>query len=178
MENKGEVLPVPVNTSSGGKGNKGVKKEEQYKIMFSELEKFLASHVRSERHRKVLDCLLEVRNKPLTEKPIKDNNSEKVELDVAIEELEKYSSMTAREKSDFEMMADNEDSNDIVMISSGEVDSGISPAHKKSKGISLMDIWTAKTLKENSRNTVFAGRRKVGEKAKLYLNFERKEKDD
>ena len=32
--------------------------------MYAELEKFLAAHEHSERHAKVLDCLLECRNKP------------------------------------------------------------------------------------------------------------------
>jgi hypothetical protein len=32
-------------------------------MMFAELERFLTAHCRTDRHRKVLDCLLEVRNR-------------------------------------------------------------------------------------------------------------------
>ena len=58
MENKGEALPSPL-TISGSK--KSVRKEEQYRHMFSELEKYVIAHsVNSPRHHQVLECLMQV----------------------------------------------------------------------------------------------------------------------
>lgn len=56
--------------------------------MFSELERFLEAHCRTDRHRKVLDCLLEVRNRAPLSKP---KDPEKVDLDVAMREIDRYS---------------------------------------------------------------------------------------
>ena len=42
MENKGESLPSPI--SSGSSGKKSTRKEEQYRQMFSELEKYVVAH--------------------------------------------------------------------------------------------------------------------------------------
>ena len=50
-ETKGDMLPVP-SLSIGGK-TKTMKKDEQYRVMYAELEKFLAAHEHSERHAKV-----------------------------------------------------------------------------------------------------------------------------
>ena len=49
---KGDVLPVPTQSGVGGK-TKSMKKEEQYRVMYAELERFLAAHEHSERHAKV-----------------------------------------------------------------------------------------------------------------------------
>ena len=67
QEHRGEVLPVPISNISGGKG-KTMKKDDQYKLMFGELEKFIAVHCRTEKHHKVLDCLLESRNRPTSDR--------------------------------------------------------------------------------------------------------------
>ena len=48
------------------------------------------------------------------------------------------------------------------------------PAAKRMKSESLLDIWSRKVEKENSR-TPFAGQQTFGEIAKLYLNIEKKE---
>ena len=103
MENKSEVLPVPAQTSGTGK-SKMLKKEEQYKVMFAELEQFLACHTRTERHVKVLDGLLEVRNKPLSERPAPPRASN--EMEVGLKEVDRDSAMTEREKSDFNLSHD------------------------------------------------------------------------
>ena len=58
METKGEALPMAAqqpNTPGGGSKSKPLKKDDQYRIMFSELEKFLTKHTRSERHIKVAE---------------------------------------------------------------------------------------------------------------------------
>ena len=89
--------------------------------MFTELEEYIGAHCRTENHRKVLDFLLEVIGK--TDRPSiatsrngaastnKDSitsvgDRDKVELDVALQQIEKYSAMTEREKSDFNLSND------------------------------------------------------------------------
>lgn len=192
MENKGDVLPVPVVSNSQGK-SKTLKKEEQYRVMFNELEKFLGLHTRTEKHHQVLDCLLECRNKP-KDRALRTGASGgggaaaaavaegSVEVDVALRELDKYSAMTEREKNDFNL------SNDGCLRSTTESPMSpttVGPPAKKAKsmfglggaqGKSLLDIWTAKIEKENARKHVpFAGQKSLGEKAKLYMSLEKKE---
>ncbi len=192
MESKGDVLPGPVQTTAGGK-TKSTKKDEQYRIMFQELERFLASHARTERHAKVLDCLLEVRNKPLTERPLtvvrqqphtgssNASGGNKIDVEVALREMDRYNAMTERERSDFDLSVDG------VLRSTTE--SPMSPtavctsaptlqpraaSKKNSSRQSLLDIWTGKVEKEHSKKHVpFHGLRNLGEKAKLYLSLEK-----
>eukprot|EP00096_Caligus_rogercresseyi_P005552 TRINITY_DN2132_c0_g1_i1.p1 TRINITY_DN2132_c0_g1~~TRINITY_DN2132_c0_g1_i1.p1 ORF type:complete len:681 (-),score=242.07 TRINITY_DN2132_c0_g1_i1:59-2101(-) len=169
MENKGEILPVPLAKSKSGK------KEDQYKIMFNELEKFLLKHSgRSERHRKVLECLLEVRNKPLDTAAAK---SEKVELDVALREIEKYNSMTEREKNEFDSKMSPlspPPPPPSSSTSSAGKKSGLVGGKMKGGNRSLLDICSNRIQKENSKYHVpFAGHRGLGERAKLYLTLGR-----
>ena len=89
--------------------------------MFNELENYIAAHCRSEDHKKVLDFFLEVIGKTdrLSTPNSRNGNSssssdvnmpvgdkDKVELDVALQQLDKYSAMTEREKSDFNLSKD------------------------------------------------------------------------
>ena len=87
--------------------------------MFGELERYIAAHCRTEDHKKVLDFLLEVIGKSDRISPSNSRSTilsndasmsvedkHKVELDVALQQLDKYSSMTEREKSDFNLSKD------------------------------------------------------------------------
>ena len=150
MENKGDPLPVPVtqtqNLGATSTKNKTPKKEEQYKMMFAELERFLTAHCRTERHTKVLDCLMEVRNKPVA--PRKD--SDKVDLDVALREIEKYSMSDKGRTSDFDL------SQDGVLRSTCETPLSPPPPLKKPRmsGQNLLDIVMGKIEKENAKYEV------------------------
>ena len=161
MEHRGDVLPVPISVN-GGKG-KTMKKDDQYKLMFGELEKFIAVHCRTDKHHKVLDCLLESRNKSATSGPstATPRRDDKVELDVAIREFDKYSAMSEREKSDF-----NSDTQPLKPSRPYSTDLQGPPVKKsKSSGQSLLDMWT-----KNSRNMMsvpFVGMKSVGDKARL-----------
>ena len=53
MHPQGDVLPVPTQAAGAGGKTKAMKKEEQYRVMYAELERFLAAHEHSERHAKV-----------------------------------------------------------------------------------------------------------------------------
>lgn len=59
MENKNSPLPVP----SAMPKNKGMKKEELYKLMWKELEYFIERHAITPEHNKVLNCLKELNSK-------------------------------------------------------------------------------------------------------------------
>nr|CAD7600293.1 unnamed protein product [Timema genevievae] len=84
----------PLQTPSMGQRGKGPKREEQYRIMWTELEAFLRVHCRTDQHNRVLNCLLECRNKLDEDKPGAGGKGEKggkegkVELDQAIRELD------------------------------------------------------------------------------------------
>merc|ERR1711962_1700727 len=59
MEAKGDPLPGPLANTNPGK--KGGRKDEQYRLMFSELERAVqAQSSTSARHHTVLECLMEV----------------------------------------------------------------------------------------------------------------------
>ena len=95
MEAKGDPLPGPLANTNPGK--KGGRKDEQYRLMFSELERAVQAQASiSARHHTVLECLMEVRNKPM---PVK--REAEGEVGLAARELERYQTMTERERSDF-----------------------------------------------------------------------------
>lgn len=56
--------------------------------MWSELETFLRANCRTDQHNRVLNCLLECRNKSDDEKIKLEKKDEKVELDQALRELD------------------------------------------------------------------------------------------
>lgn len=169
MEAKGESLPGPLSASGAGGSQKkggGGRKDEQYRLMFTELEKLVVAHsVTSTKHHTVLECLMEVRNKPL---PVK--REAETEAGLASEELKRYQTMTEREKLDFNMAEKSG-------VSPKEHSS--SPAPKKARmmglgGASLLDIWKSRLEREASKKHVeFAGRRNLGEIAKLYVKMEK-----
>lgn len=81
LESKNENLPLP-NLGGGRGGKSGFRRDEQYKLLFTELEKFLRAHSgTSSGHSEILGCVLDVRNK---------NDKDKVELDQALRELDRY----------------------------------------------------------------------------------------
>lgn len=69
----------PLHPPNAGQRIKGHKREEQYKVMWNELETFIKNNLHSENHRSIYRCLLECH---------KFNLDEKVELDQALRELD------------------------------------------------------------------------------------------
>jgi len=164
MENKGDPLPGPLAAANPGK--KGGRKDEQYRLMFTELEKMVgAAAGTSARHHTVLECLMELRNKPV---PVK--REAEGEAGVAAWELERYQSMTERERSDFNQVKQEE--------RAASLEHSSSPAPKKARlmglgGSSMLDIWRTRVEREAARkHREFAGRRSLGEVAKLYTKME------
>ncbi|OWK03790.1 ASUN [Cervus elaphus hippelaphus] len=61
MERKNDPLPI----STVGTRGKGPKRDEQYRIMWNELETLVRAHINnSEKHQRVLECLMACRSKP------------------------------------------------------------------------------------------------------------------
>jgi len=171
METKGETLPGPLAGTNTGK--KGGRKDEQYRLMFTELEKFVTSHSSySARHYQVLECLMQVRNKPLPAKREAES-----EAGLASRELERYQAMTERERLDFNM---SEGRGGGGAGKEGPRTEHIgAPAAKKAKllglgGKNLLEIYMERLEREASKKHVeFAGRRNLGEVAKLYIKMEK-----
>lgn len=70
----------PLHPPNASQRIKGHKREEQYKVLWNELETFIKNNLHSENHRSVYGCLLECHKFNFDE--------EKVELDQALRELD------------------------------------------------------------------------------------------
>lgn len=188
LEMKHEPLIQP-NTGVRGKGQK---REEQYKLMWNELEKFVRTHCRSDQHNKILHCLLEYRNKDSDNK----SSSEKVELDQALRELDV---MTSK----FSETHENESSITRASVIRATTDSPMSPPpvtkstspllnsrqNRTPTGVSiysgprtLMDMWLGKIAVENKnlkeKRSDFYGRLHAsGSVATLYPNITKDERE-
>lgn len=156
MESKNEALPVQ---ASGVR--KGPKRDEHYRQMWAELEKFVRAHAdTSPAHEKVLECLVECK-KPSEPSHKKGRGSKDVEVKeekpaspepaVAWKELDRYNRLTEREKSEL-----NKEDLPPLKKSRPMIDQTMT---KASGGLSLLSLWTnrLKTL-HNSRHEEFAGR--------------------
>lgn len=88
LETKHESLHLP-NTGQRTKG--GQKKEEQYKIIWNELETLIKSNLHTDNHRSVYNCLMECHKFNTDD----DKLNEKVELDQALRELDQMSGKLA-----------------------------------------------------------------------------------
>ncbi|KAB0793824.1 hypothetical protein PPYR_13444 [Photinus pyralis] len=71
----------PLHLANMGQRSKGQKREEQYKIMWNELETLLKNNCHSETHKMVYNCLIECHK-------FNSDESDKVELDQALRELD------------------------------------------------------------------------------------------
>ena len=186
MEHRGEVLPVPMTATSGQGKGKTMKKDEQYRLMFNELEKYITSHCRTENHLKVLNCLLESRNKPPTDKlPLPSASmkrhaiDEKAELDLASKELNQYNKMTEREKADFNQSETKRHRSPSPGPNPKRVKVGSNLALTSSSNDSQESLFDmlVKKKRNNTKNyfsVPFVGMKSIGEKARLYLSLDRK----
>ncbi|XP_060699247.1 integrator complex subunit 13 [Hemiscyllium ocellatum] len=186
MERKNDHLPI----STVGTRGKGSKRDEQYRIMWNELETLVRAHLNnSEKHQRVLECLLACRSKPPEEeerkksrrkREDKEDKSEKVVKDYEPEkswqDSERLKGTLEREKEELaeaEIIKDSPDSpeplNKKPRVSIGEVQ----PPEKVKGPISLLAMWTNRINTANSRkHQEFAGRlNSVNNKAELYQHL-------
>ncbi|XP_062928375.1 integrator complex subunit 13 isoform X1 [Mobula hypostoma] len=186
MERKNDHLPI----STVGTRGKGSKRDEQYRVMWNELETLVRAHLsNSEKHQRVLECLLACRSKPPEEeerkksrrkREDKEDKSEKsakeYESDKSWQDSERQKGALEREKDEVaeaEIIKDSPDSpeplNKKPRVSVGETP----PAEKVKGPVSLLTLWTNRINTANSRkHQEFAGRlSSINNKAELYQHL-------
>lgn len=190
MESRYDPLPVSMTGIRG----KGPKREEQYRQVWAELDTFLEAASRtSKMHEKVLECLRgtspssSATGSPRRETPTDEiekggvTKSSLSEVTLSWQEIDRYQSMTEREKTDF----NRGDTNNDHMFKRGLGTAVSEQAHKKFRGdnqpgfnkqtgrgaaTSLLSMWKNKMNSiAASRHEEFAGRlQSTGNKAELY----------
>ncbi|XP_052496692.1 integrator complex subunit 13 isoform X2 [Budorcas taxicolor] len=186
MERKNDPLPI----STVGTRGKGPKRDEQYRIMWNELETLVRAHINnSEKHQRVLECLMACRSKPpeeeerkkrgrkredredKSEKAVKDYEQEKSWQDS--ERLKGILERGKEELAEAEIIKDSPDSpeppNKKPLVEMDET-----PPVEKSKGpVSLLSLWSNRINTANSRkHQEFAGRlNSVNNRAELYQHL-------
>uniref|UniRef100_H0VSC0 Integrator complex subunit 13 n=1 Tax=Cavia porcellus TaxID=10141 RepID=H0VSC0_CAVPO len=186
MERKNDPLPI----STVGTRGKGPKRDEQYRIMWNELETLVRAHINnSEKHQRVLECLMACRSKPpeeeerkkrgrkredkedKSEKAVKDYEQEKSWQDS--ERLKGILEHGKEELAEAEIIKDSPDSpeppNKKPLVEMDET-----PQVEKSKGpVSLLSLWCNRINTANSRkHQEFAGRlNSVNNRAELYQHL-------
>lgn len=190
MESRNDPLPVSMTGIRG----KGPKREEQYRQIWAELETYLEAASRtSKMHEKVLECLRgtspssSTTDSPRRETPTdeleKNNHSKLSEVSLSWQEIDRYQSMTEREKTDF----NRGDTNNEHFFKRSIASAVTEQAHKRLRtdnqhgmnkqtgrgpGSSLLSMWNSKmNAIAASRHEEFAGRlQSTGNKAELYSN--------
>ncbi|KAM5251798.1 integrator complex subunit 13 isoform 5-T8 [Hipposideros larvatus] len=186
MERKNDPLPI----STVGTRGKGPKRDEQYRIMWNELETLVRAHINnSEKHQRVLECLMACRSKPPEEeerkkrgrkREDKEDKSEKAVKDYEPEkswqDSERLKGILERGKEELaeaEIIKDSPDSpeppNKKPLVEMDET-----PPVEKSKGpVSLLSLWSNRINTANSRkHQEFAGRlNSVNNRAELYQHL-------
>ncbi|XP_041535915.1 integrator complex subunit 13 isoform X4 [Microtus oregoni] len=186
MERKNDPLPI----STVGTRGKGPKRDEQYRIMWNELETLVRAHVsNSEKHQRVLECLMACRSKPpeeeerkkrgrkredredKSEQAVKEHGPEKPRPDS--DRLKGILERGKEELAEAEVIKDSPDSpeppNKKPLV---EIDE--TPHMEKSKGpVSLLSLWSNRINTANSRkHQEFAGRlNSVNNRAELYQHL-------
>uniref|UniRef100_A0A8C8SXM6 Integrator complex subunit 13 n=1 Tax=Pelusios castaneus TaxID=367368 RepID=A0A8C8SXM6_9SAUR len=186
MERKNDPLPI----STVGTRGKGPKRDEQYRIMWNELETLVRAHIyNSDKHQRVLECLLACRSKPPEEeerkkrgrkREEKEDKTEKsgkdYELEKPWQESERLKGVLDREKEELaeaEVIKDSPDSpeppNKKPLVMMDEI-----PPVEKTKGpMSLLSLWSNRINTANSRkHQEFIGRlNSINNKAELYQHL-------
>ncbi|XP_044929251.1 integrator complex subunit 13 isoform X3 [Mustela putorius furo] len=186
MERKNDPLPI----STVGTRGKGPKRDEQYRIMWNELETLVRAHINnSEKHQRVLECLMACRSKPPEEeerkkrgrkREDKEDKSEKAvkdyEQEKSWQDSERLKGILERGKEELaeaEIIKDSPDSpeppNKKPLVEMDET-----PPIEKSKGpVSLLSLWSNRINTANSRkHQEFAGRlNSVNNRAELYQHL-------
>lgn len=177
MEARGDPLPSPM----AGQRGKGMKREDQYRAVWTELEQYLQLHLHSAAHEKVLECFMECHNKIATPEYKSDD---KVDIDQALKELDEYNYMTEREKAEFNQSTGTKHTPaDLTIPDSKRRRTAPPPLAPmgRSSGVNLLTLWENKVASEQSRRCLeFQGRLKAEENiTKLYVNLQKdKDKDE
>uniref|UniRef100_A0A4W4H327 Integrator complex subunit 13 n=1 Tax=Electrophorus electricus TaxID=8005 RepID=A0A4W4H327_ELEEL len=186
MERKNDPLPI----STVGSRGKGPKRDEQYRIMWNELETLVKTHVgTSERHQQVLECIIACRSKPPEEEERKkrgrkredkedktEKNGKELEEKMWTQDSDRLKGAMEREKEDqseSEVIKDSPDSPEPFNKKPRLATEEIQPLEKSKGPVSLFSLWTNRITQANSRkHQEFAGRiNSVNNKAELYQHL-------
>uniref|UniRef100_A0A671SK66 Protein asunder homolog n=1 Tax=Sinocyclocheilus anshuiensis TaxID=1608454 RepID=A0A671SK66_9TELE len=186
MERKSDPLPI----STVGSRGKGPKRDEQYRIMWNELETLVKAHVgTSERHQRVLDCISTCRSKPPEEEERKKRGRKREDKEDKTEkngkdreekgwtaDSERLKGVMEREKdeqSECEIIKDSPDSPEPLNKKPRLATEEQQPPEKSKGPVSLLTLWTNRITQANSRkHQEFAGRlSSVNNKAELYQHL-------
>ncbi|KAM8972838.1 integrator complex subunit 13 isoform 2-T2 [Pelodytes ibericus] len=194
MERKNDPLPI----STVGTRGKGPKRDEQYRIMWNELETLVRAHINgSDKHQRVLDCLLACRSKPPEEeerkkrgrkREDKEDKSEKAaakdpEHDKKCQESERIKSAVEREKeeqTETEVIKDSPDSPEPPNKKPRNSVEEAVPVEKSKGPMSLLSLWSTRIYAANSRkHQEFYGRiNSTNNKAELYQHLKEENGSD
>ncbi|XP_054271136.1 integrator complex subunit 13 [Macrosteles quadrilineatus] len=165
-----EAKHEPLQAPTVGQRGKGPKREEQYRQMWAELETFLRAYTQTEQHTRVLQCLLECRNKEDDKVKV-----EKVELDTVLRELDQFSKDSSSSRSGTPTPMEITHRASVIRATT---DSPMSPPLQTTRPRhiprSLLDMWIARNTKP--KRAQFYGQLTAepygrGSRARLYLNM-------
>lgn len=183
MERKNDPLPI----STVGSRGKGPKRDEQYRIMWNELETLVKTHAGdTDRHQRVLDCIVACRSKPPEEEERKKRGRKREEREEREDRTEKNGSKDTEDKSwhyldrikglldkeeqESEVIKDSPDSPEPLNKKPRLSTEEIQPPERAKGPVSLLTMWTNRITVANSRkHQEFAGRvNSVNNKFELY----------
>ncbi|XP_042367184.1 integrator complex subunit 13 [Plectropomus leopardus] len=180
MERKNDPLPI----STVGSRGKGPKRDEQYRIMWNELETLVKTHAgATDRHQAVLDCIIACRSKPPEEEERKkrgrkreeredrgDKNGSKDADDKSWQESERLKVLLDKEEPESEVIKDSPDSPEPLNKKPRLCTEEVQPPERVKGPVSLLSMWSNRISVANSRkHQEFIGRMSsVNNKFELY----------
>lgn len=183
MERKSDPLPI----STVGSRGKGPKRDEQYRIMWNELETLVKTHASAtDRHQRVLDCIIACRSKPPEEEERKkrgrkreeredraEKNSSKDTNDKSWQDSERLKGLLDKEDQESEVIKDSPDSPEPLNKKPRMSTEEIQPPERAKGPVSLLTMWTNRITAANSRkHQEFVGRASsINNKFELYQHL-------
>ncbi|XP_060925971.1 integrator complex subunit 13 [Limanda limanda] len=180
MERKNDPLPI----STVGSRGKGPKRDEQYRIMWNELETLVKTHAgATDKHQRVLDCIIACRSKPPEEEERKkrgrkredredrtEKNGSKEPEDKSWQDSERLKSSVEKEEPETEVIKDSPDSPEPLNKKPRLMTEEVQPPERAKGPVSLLTMWTNRITTANSRkHQEFVGRvSSVNNKFELY----------
>lgn len=180
MERKNDPLPI----STVGSRGKGPKRDEQYRIMWNELETLVKTHAGdTDRHQRVLDCIIACRSKPPEEEERKkrgrkreeredrmDKNGSKDTDDKSWQDSDRLKGLLDKDDQESEVIKDSPDSPEPLIKKPRLSTEEVQPPERAKGPVSLLTMWTNRITVANSRkHQEFNGRvSSVNNKFELY----------
>ncbi|XP_078137565.1 integrator complex subunit 13 [Sander vitreus] len=180
MERKNDPLPI----STVGSRGKGPKRDEQYRIMWNELETLVKTHAgATDSHQRVLDCIIACRSKPPEEEERKkrgrkreeredktEKNGSKDTDDKSWQESERLKGLLDKEEQESEVIKDSPDSPEPLNKKPRLCTEEVQPPERAKGPVSLLTMWSNRITVANSRkHQEFVGRvSSVNNKFELY----------